>query len=109
MPPNTEIHAGTWTRTLLHTAGSSSNQTPLPTLSDETLLRLLENRRDQKNQEEMTGEASEESRGGSANEEKGTGATRKKTGRKTQLLVKAGAGGWIGQADLEIRKSAAKS
>jgi len=37
-------------------AGSSLNQEPTGNVSDETLLRLLENRRDQKNKDDLTGE-----------------------------------------------------
>src|SRR5512133_2843537 len=70
-------------------AGSSLNQAPAGSVSDETLLRLLENRRDQKNQEEAAGE----SRSEVTSDEKGAAATNRRTSiRKTQVLVKADPG-----------------
>ena len=68
--------------------GSSLNQAPVSNISDETLLRLLENRRDQKNQEESAGE----SRSESASDEKGANTTRKNAARKSKLLVKSESG-----------------
>jgi len=65
--------------------GISLNQPPLVNVSDETLLRLLEERRDQRNQEESTGESRDEI----SRTEKGTGTTLKNAVRKTQLLVKS--------------------
>jgi len=66
-------------------AGSSLSQAPVDNVSDETLLRLLENRRDLKNQEESAGE----SRNEITSDEKGSGTTRKNIVRKSQLLVKS--------------------
>ena len=65
--------------------GNTLNQSPLVNVSDETLLRLLEERRDQKIQEESTGESRDEIN----RTEKGSNTTLKNAVRKTQLLVKS--------------------
>lgn len=65
--------------------GISLNQPPLVNVSDETLLRLLEERRDQKIQEESTGESRDEI----SRTEKGSNTILKNAVRKTQLLVKS--------------------
>ncbi|MBK5278535.1 MAG: SLBB domain-containing protein, partial [Bacteroidia bacterium] len=61
------------------------NQGTLGNVSDETLLRLLENRRDLKDKEESSGESRDEI----SSDEKSSVITRKNAGKKTQLLVKA--------------------
>jgi protein involved in polysaccharide export with SLBB domain len=64
---------------------STSNQNALGSISDETLLRLLESRRDLKEKEEST----VESRGEISGDDKRAGVARRNAARKAQLLVKA--------------------
>src|SRR5450631_621024 len=48
---------GNWDRSSKDTTGISTDQTQTGNVSDDTLLRLLENRRDQKNKDDLSGES----------------------------------------------------
>ena len=81
-----------------------SNQAQTGNVSDETLLRLLENRRDMKDKEESAGEARDEISG----EEKQAGVTRKNEAKKTKLLVKAEPGDGLVKLFWKLTKPALK-
>jgi protein involved in polysaccharide export with SLBB domain len=66
-------------------AAGALNQTKLDNISDETLLRLLENRRDQKNRDELAGESRDEISGSTTEKSE----TRKGKAKKPTLVVTA--------------------
>src|ERR1039457_105359 len=65
----------------------ADSQTPLGKISDDTLLRLLENRRDQKKQEDLTDESRDEMN--SEGREKNDSRMSNSNAKKPQVLVKA--------------------